>query len=41
LSIAEILANDGERNGSPAAFEGIRAGRVRTLAEIEADLEKE
>jgi hypothetical protein len=28
-------------NGLVAAFEDLRAGRVRSLAEIEADLEKE
>jgi PHD/YefM family antitoxin component YafN of YafNO toxin-antitoxin module len=41
LSMIEMLANDNERNGVLKAFEDIRAGRVRSLAEIEADLEKE
>jgi lipid A disaccharide synthetase len=41
LSMVEMLTNDSERNGLLAAFEDIRTGRVRTLAEIEADLEKE
>jgi len=41
LSMIEMLRNDTERNGLLAAFEDIRAGRVRTLADIEADLEKE
>jgi hypothetical protein len=39
LSMVEMLTDDTERNGVLAAFEDIRAGRVRTLAEIEADLE--
>ena len=41
LSMVELLTNDAERNGLLAAFADIRAGRVRILAEIEADLEKE
>jgi hypothetical protein len=41
LRMIEMLTSDDERNGVLAAFEDIRAGRVRTLAEIEADLEKE
>ena len=41
LSMVEMHTNDTERNGLLAAFEDIRAGRVRTLMEIEADLEKE
>jgi hypothetical protein len=41
LSMIEMLTNDTERNGLTAAFEDLRAGRVRSLAEIEADLEKE
>ncbi len=40
LSMIEALADDNERNGILAAFEDIRAGRVRSLAEIESDLEK-
>jgi len=39
--MVEMLSDDNERNGLLAAFEDIRAGRVRTLAEIEADLERE
>ncbi|MGB7987083.1 MAG: hypothetical protein WCF54_18105 [Terracidiphilus sp.] len=41
LSMIEMLTNEPERTGLLAAFEDIRAGRIRTLAEIEADLEKE
>jgi len=41
LRMVEMLTNDEERNGLLAALEDIRVGRVRTLAEIEADLEKE
>jgi hypothetical protein len=41
LSMVEMLSSDTERNGLQTAFEDIRAGRVRTLAEIEADLAKE
>ncbi len=41
LSMIEMLTNDTERTGVLAAFEDIRAGRVRSLAEIEADLAKE
>jgi len=41
LSTIELLANDNERNGLLKAFEDVRAGRVRSLAEIEADLKKE
>ena len=40
LSMVELLTNGTERNGLLAALEDIRAGRVRILAEIEADLEK-
>jgi hypothetical protein len=40
LSMVEMLTSEVERNGVRAAFEDIRAGQVRTLAEIEADLEK-
>jgi len=36
-----MLTSDKERNGLLEAFEDIRAGRIRTLAEIEKDLEKE
>ena len=41
LSMVEMLTNDPERNGVLAAFEDIRTARVRTLAQIEADLGKE
>jgi PHD/YefM family antitoxin component YafN of YafNO toxin-antitoxin module len=41
LSMIEMLANDNERNGLLKAFEELRAGRVRSLDDIEADLEKE
>jgi len=41
LSMIEMLTSDKERNGLLEAFEDIRAGRIRTLAEIEGDLEKE
>lgn len=41
LSMIEMLSNETERKGIVAAFEDIRAGRVRSLDEIEADLEKE
>ncbi|MFP5277423.1 MAG: hypothetical protein ACLGPM_09920 [Acidobacteriota bacterium] len=41
LSMIELLTNDSERNGLLKAFEDIRSGRVRSLAEIESDLERE
>lgn len=41
LSMVELLANEKERTGILAAFEDLSAGRVRSLKEIEADLEKE
>lgn len=41
LSMIELLANETERSGLLRAFEDIRAERVRSLDEIEADLEKE
>jgi len=41
LSIIEVLSNDAEREGLLKAFEDIRAGRIRSLAEIDADLAKE
>ena len=41
LSMIEALANENERSGLLAAFEDLRHGRVRSLAEIEADLAKE
>jgi hypothetical protein len=36
----ELLTSENERNGIVAAFEDIRNGRVRTLADIESDLER-
>jgi len=41
LSMIEMLTSDNERTGLLEAFGDIRAGRTRTLAEIEEDLEKE
>lgn len=41
LSMIEMLTSETERSGLLEAFQDIRAGRVRTLAEIEKDLEKE
>jgi PHD/YefM family antitoxin component YafN of YafNO toxin-antitoxin module len=41
LSVIEMLSNEEERKGLLAAFEDLSAGRVRSLDEIEADLEKE
>jgi hypothetical protein len=41
LSTIEMLKSDAERTGLLAAFEDVRTGRIRTLAEIEADMEKE
>jgi PHD/YefM family antitoxin component YafN of YafNO toxin-antitoxin module len=41
LSMIEMLSNETERKGILAAFEDLRAGRVRSLDEIEADLEAE
>lgn len=41
LSMIEVLTNDTEKAGLLKAFEDIRAGRVRSLAEIEAELERE
>lgn len=40
VSMIELLADKSEHEGLLAAFEDIRAGRVRSLDEIEADLEK-
>jgi PHD/YefM family antitoxin component YafN of YafNO toxin-antitoxin module len=40
LSMIEMLSNEKERTGILSAFEDIRAGRVRSLDEIEADLER-
>jgi hypothetical protein len=41
MSMVEMLTNESERNGLLAALEDVRVGRVRSLADIEADLEKE
>jgi PHD/YefM family antitoxin component YafN of YafNO toxin-antitoxin module len=41
ISMIELLTSENERNGIVAAFEDIRNGRVRSLADIESDLEKE
>lgn len=41
LSMIELLANETERSGLLKAFEDIRAGRVRSLDEIETELERE
>lgn len=41
LSMIEVLANETERTGLLAAFEDLRSGRVRSLADIEADLDRE
>jgi len=41
VNTVEVLSDETERNGLVGAFEDIRAGRVRSLAEIEAELEKE
>jgi hypothetical protein len=41
LSTIEMLRSDAERNGLLASFEDIRIKRIRTLDEIEADLERE
>ncbi len=40
VSMIELLASASEHKGLLAAFEDIRAGRVRSLDEIEADLRK-
>jgi lipid A disaccharide synthetase len=41
LSMIEMLSNETERASLLAAFEDIRSGRIRSLAEIEADLDRE
>jgi hypothetical protein len=41
LSMIEVLANENERSGLLAAFEDLKLGRVRSLTDIEADLEKQ
>jgi hypothetical protein len=40
VNTIEMLASDTEKKSLIEAFEDLRAGRVRSLAEIEADLEK-
>jgi len=40
LNTVEMLGSDVERKGVMAAFEDIHAGRVRSLEEIEADMEQ-
>ena len=39
-STIEILTSEAERKNLVQAFEDLRAGRVRSLAEIEAELER-
>src|SRR5208282_2923954 len=39
LNMIEMLASDTEKKSLVDAFEDLRAGRVRSLAEIEAELE--
>lgn len=41
LNMIELLSNEAERAGLLAAFEDLRNGRVRSLTEIEAELESE
>ena len=41
MSMIELLTNESESKGLLAALEDVRVGRVRSLADIEADLEKE
>lgn len=41
VNMIELLSNEAERAGLLAAFEDIRAGRVRSLADIEAEMENE
>lgn len=40
ISMIELLADETERKGVIAAFEDIKNGRVRSLEEIEAGMEK-
>jgi PHD/YefM family antitoxin component YafN of YafNO toxin-antitoxin module len=40
LNMIEMLASDTEKKSLVEAFEDLRAGRVRPLDEIEAELEK-
>jgi hypothetical protein len=41
FNTVELFADEREHKGLIAAFEDLRAGRVRSLAEIEAEMEKE
>lgn len=41
LSMIELLTDDKEKNNLTAAFEDIRNHRIRSLSEIEADMEQE
>jgi|SRR5215472_2816067 len=41
VNMIELLSNETERAGLLAAFEDLRAGRVRSLADIEAEMENE
>jgi hypothetical protein len=41
MSMVEMLTNKSEMNGLLAGLEDVRVGRVRSLADIEADLDKE
>ncbi|MGH9607686.1 MAG: hypothetical protein ACRD3N_18515 [Terracidiphilus sp.] len=40
LSTIELLSNEKERKGLLAAFEDVRAGRVRSLEDIERDMKE-
>jgi hypothetical protein len=41
VNMIEMFANETERKSLMEAFEDIRAGRIQSLNEIEAELEKE
>ncbi|SRR5581483_92119 len=41
INTIDMLSEDAERKNLVAAFEDIQAGRVRSLDDIEADLEKQ
>ena len=41
MNMVEMLSNERERSSLLSAFEDLRAGRVRSLAEIELELERE
>jgi PHD/YefM family antitoxin component YafN of YafNO toxin-antitoxin module len=38
LSMIEMLKSENEQNSLMAAFEDVRAGRIRSLEDVEADL---